>query len=504
MKAFITLVLFLSYIATYSQSKREIFNKRLDSITSNYKGAHHGKTIIQSKLLNERLTNAFNYVIFNNSDLVDNASAFGVSLNDEKTRVSVNTNFHLWGESKHQFFLKAGINANGSGSFFNLYSRGEWQSNVGGNLGLIWKFKASGLTNEGKNKLNHNKVLRKIFIRDSITKRITSIKKNDYKNKLELYLNALKKGKNDSILKRYFKDLKNLEKIFKAIEKYKGNREITNLDFKDYTDSTQNKKNYNSINKLIDLLWSQKKEGNRALSELIKETAYVYDKKNIKSTGYNFWWLDANVRLNNNSFNFSEKAANINETVLADFNALEVKKTGINRLNTVVSLNLNWTLNKRYSALYTKAGLQFNSGSFLNSNLINGTAEIAEVNTDDLFIIKDEDEQVLGSFDNIDKTLQYGAFNLYGAYFFGEKKVFGLNLSLAHRFKIKTPANSFYQDNYSLLFGPVFRKPKDNKTGLTFGIDIGFDNARYDKNAYKNFVARIRVGIPFNLYKMKN
>ena len=206
--------------------------------------------------------------------------------------------------------------------------------------------------------------------------------------------------------------------------------------------------------------------------------------------------------LNNNSFNFSEKAENISNEILTEFNALEgVEKTNINKLNTIVSGNLNFSQNSSIGALYAQAGAKFNSGSFLSSNLINGTAKISSVDENGLFFIADEDSQTLGGFNSIKRDLQYGSFDVYGAYFFGKKKVFGLNLSASHRYKIKSPENSFYENNYSILFGPIFRKPKkDNNTELTFGIDIGFDNAVYDTRAGDNFVARIRVGIPFKLF----
>ena len=231
----------------------------------------------------------------------------------------------------------------------------------------------------------------------------------------------------------------------------------------------------------------------------------MYDEKNIKNTGYSFWWLDGNFKLNNDTFNFSEKAENVESEVLSEFNNLDSgERTGLNKLSKEVSLNINYSRNSVYGALYLKGGVKFNSGSFLNSNLINGTANIYELNDDQEFLIQDKDNVLLGKLNLIDEDLSYGSLDIYGAYFFGKKKVFGINLALTHRYRIETHESSFYKNNFSVLFGPVFRKPKkDDDTGLTFGIDIGFDNAIYAYNANDNFVARIRVGIPFNLYTMK-
>ena len=38
------------------------------------------------------------------------------------------------------------------------------------------------------------------------------------------------------------------------------------------------------------------------------------------------------------------------------------------------------------------------------------------------YLIKDEEGFILGEFNNINKTLSYGSFDVYGAYYFGKKK----------------------------------------------------------------------------------
>ncbi len=502
MKINVTLLMLLTFLTVHSQiDKTKLFDQQLNAVSSEYRntGEEDGM-MVQGSLLNERLLKAFNQVVFSSSDLVGNASAFGISQNEEKTNVSVNTNFHLYGEDVHQFYLKAGINANGSGSIFNLYSRDEWKSSVGANAGVIWKFYGSGFTNEGDIKIQQNKVLREIFIRDSIRDNLVNFNKGDYLKKVVAYNNALTNKNKDKITALY-KDLEIIEEFFKKLEGYRPKNKKDKLNFKNYSDK-QNKINDSIINEIIDIYWTDdKKKDNKVLKKIIKDVAYKYDKKNIKSTGYHFLWADANIGLNNNAFNFSEKAENIESDILTDFNAFDAEKTDINKLNTVISANANYSYNALRGAGYIQLGAKFNSGSFLNSNLINGTAKVSRVDTNGLFFIEDEDGQTLGDFNSIKRDLQYGSFDLYGAYFFGKRKVFGLNISASHRYIIKTPENSFYKENYSILFGPIFRKPKkDDDTGLTFGIDIGFDNAIYETKAGDSFVARIRVGIPFKLY----
>jgi len=507
MRIHLTLMSFLTCLIVYSQTedhKKKLFKDQLKVISSEYKIEGDSIKIIHSDLLNERLTKAFNQVVFSSSDLVDNASAFGISQNKEKTTVSVNTNFHLGGKNEDQWYLKGGINASGSGAIFDLYSSQEWRNSVGLNLGVIWKFYGSGITNEETTKFEHDKVLRKVFIRDSIMNDLIGFKKEDYKKEREAYIKALEEEDLDKIdkknIEKHYKNLKAIEVFFKKIEKYKTKNKDEKLYFNKYNDSI-NKLNDKIIDEIIDIYWSD--DGKEALSEIIEDIAYEYDKKNIKNTGYSFSWIDINANLNNNTYNFSEKAENVNSEILSDFNALDIEKTGINKLSTVLSVNINYSCNNAFSGLwYLKGGIIFNSGSFLNSNLINGTAKVNRVDENSPFFIED-DNRILGDFNSIENDFQYGAFDLYGVYFFGKKKVIGLNLAYSHKFSIKTPKNSFYKKNYSILLGPIFRKPKeDDDTGLTFGIDIGFENSLYDARANDNFVARIRVGIPFKLYNI--
>jgi len=523
MKNFILLISLLTYSLLYSQTNAEKitrFQIELNSVTTEYRTSSDedkDKRITQYKLQNERLTKAFNQVVFGNSNLVENASAFGLSQNEEKSNVSVNSNFHLWGVAKRQLFLKAGINANGSGSVFNLYSRNEWKNSIGGSLGLIYKFKGSTFTKESKSKLDYNNILRDVFVNDSIQEKLifnSNLKKykesrKKYTKHVELMSSSLDekyKDVNEKLLIDYYKDLKEKEDFFVNLEN-KLNKK-NELKFVSYLDA-ENSKNDSIIQELLKTLWSGKIWSNKVLRDLIREVAAEYDRKYIINTGYSFYWFDFNVTLNNDSFGFSDKADNIKSDIKDEFDAFDAEKTDINKLNTVLSLNYNYNYNNFKGAFYFQAGLQFNSGSFLSSNLINGTPKISNKDANGLFIIKDDekketDQRILGDFNAINQNLQYGSLNGYVAYFFGEKKIFGLNLGVSHRDGILVPENTFYEKNYSILFGPIFRKPvKDDYTGLTFGIDVGFDNALYSADAKDNFVARIRVGIPLKLYNIK-
>lgn len=534
MKFFLLLLSLFTFSIINSQTideKKARFQEKLDSVLSDYRtSTNNKKQIVHPKLQNKRLTEAFNQVIFGSSDLVDNASAFGVSQNEDKTNVSVNTNFHLWGEAEKQLFLKAGINANGSGSVFNLYSRNEWKSSIGASIGFIYKFKGNTYSQEGKSLLDYNNLTRDMFIKDSVEKDLTvNLDLKKYQDVRSNYTDLYKLmiGDNEvkhdtakqTLLAKTYKKLKTKELFFMDLEKKvkktdvlkktlnlnQSGEIIVYLKFALYT-PLENDNNDKIIAYLLKNLWSK---GDKELKNIINEVSAQFDKKNIKNTGYSFHWFDFNAAFNNDAFSFSEKADNIKSDIKAEFDAFDTQKTDLNKLNTSLSLNYNYARNKLKGAFYFQGGLKFNSGSFLTSNLINGTPKVSNKDGNGLFIIKDDigeesDQQVLGDFNAINQNLKYGSLSIYSAYYFGKKKVFGLSLGLAHRYRIITPNNTIYENNYSILFGPIYRKPvKDDDTGLTFGIDVGLDDALYIADAKDNFVARIRVGIPLKLYNIK-
>ncbi len=534
MKKLITLLFVVSFFNSYTQDtakKKNQFQERLKIISDNYRAANETNTnkwIVQPELQNERLTQAFNQVIFGNSDLVDNASAFGYTQNKEKTTVSISSNFLLKDNAEHQYYLKSGINSTGSGSIFNLYSRNEWKSSVGISIGLIFKFAGSSYSNVDKSKFKYHKIKREVFVTDSIATDITenfTLKKYiDLRKKYTDLLDAMKTDaiKYDSVqqekLAKYYKDLKKQETFFKDIEiNIPKTEELINtlqldandnrikwLRFNQYS-KLENKNNDKIIEFLMDKFWSNE---STELGKIIKNVAAVFDKKNIKNTGYSFHWFDVNASFNNDSYSFSDASKNIDSNIKDDFAALDIEKKGINKLKTILSFNYNYTRNNLRSAFYMQWGLQYNSGSFLTSNLIHGTPTVSTKDDNNIYYItddegKDSEPIVLGDFNAITHNLQYGSFNFYSAYYFGKKKIFGLNLGLTHRYKIIKPEKTFYEKNYSILLGPIFRKPdKDGNTGLTFGIDVGFDNALYSGDAKDYFVARIRVGIPLKLYNI--
>jgi hypothetical protein len=446
---------------------------------------HYDDKAIQDKLLRENIAQAFSYVIFSNSELATNSSAFGYSQNKEKTTISINTNFRI-GNTTSPYYIRAGANATGSKGVFAFYDENSWNNNAGINLGLIRRMGNPSLFYSGKNKKKLIDERRKIYAREVI---YNKVKYNDANKKIigELKKEILSINSKKDILKvkKYSKILDILPDVKKLLSEKKYEDAFVILD-----------KEEKKIGEFLKAVVSDKKLKKYIENDLL----YNFDKKNDFTYGYNITWLDFNLNLSNSTYKFNEN--NIGSDVIQDFNTVFNLSDDINKLKTVLSLSLNKTHHSKKSVWYCQLGISGSFGSFLGNSLFNGTPNIFK-NDNDIFVIRDENDKTFGYYKDINKTLATGAFNMYGAIFFTENKNFGFNISAQHEYLISKPNNTYYDNNFTMLFGPIFRKIKDGETTLTFGIDIGFENGIYGNNVTNDFTGRVRVGIPFSIYNKK-
>lgn len=482
MKTFlITLFSIFFFSIGFSQNPNTIKyeNKLKTSLT------HYHNNAIQDTLLRENIAQAFSYVIFSNSELATNASAFGYSQNKEKTTIAINTNIRI-GNTESPNYIRIGANATGSKNVFEFYGDNSWNNNVGINLGYIRRIGKPSVFYTGKESKELIDNRRAIYAREIIYNEVKYNKVNLTK------IGELKKdiqiidSKTDLLKdKRYTNLLDILPNVKKLISEKKYEEAYVSLD-----------KEEKKIKKFLTSVGSDEK-----LEKYIENNIfYTFDKENDITYGYSLSWLDLNLNLSNSNYKFNED--NIDSGVLQNFNNMFNSTEDINKLKSVISLSFNRTHNSKKTIWYYQLGVSGSFGSFLDNSLINGTPKIYQ-DVNDIFVIRDEDNQTFGFYENIEKTLATGAFNAYGAIFFTKKKNFGFNISAKHEYLIRKPNNTFYKNNFSVLFGPIFRKEKEGETALTFGIDVGFENGIYGTNVTNDFTGRIRVGIPFNIYTKK-
>ena len=439
---------------------------------------------IQNKLLDENIVKAFNNVVFSGSDLVSNSSAFGYSQNEEKTTISAATNFRL-GKELSPAYLKFGTNASGSNNIFEFYSEDTWKNNVSLNLGLIFRLgKSSLFYSENESNKDLLKSRRKIHAGEPLYNG-NKYSLNILNEILNIKKDLLEMTNRDILVNRYSELLKEMVDVKKLVESGKYESAYTLL-------NSEEKK----IQKYLEAFKSQIE-----LDKYIEDDIlYNFDKNNDVTYGYSLKWIDVNLNLGNSTYKFSE--SNISEEILEEFTNTIGLNNDINKLKSVYSLNLNHTRNGTNTIWYYQLGFSATSSSFLENPLINGKPKIIQ-GTDLGYTIIDKDGQELGEFNSIEDKFETGALNGYGAIFFTKAKNVGFNLTWSHNYLIDKPDGTFFQNNFTTLFGPIFRKEKDDQTSLTFGIDIGWQNALYNTRINDDFVARIRIGIPFTIYSNK-
>lgn len=501
MKNLYLLILLLGASQIVAQTTpQEKYIKAVDHYLEDYKYVEDStdNMVIQPSLLDDKLEEYFNAIVFSGSNTVSDATALGVSINDDNTTISAKANFNL-GDDKS--FFMVGVNASGKGGIFNLYNDDSWGANVGGNLGVIIKLFGSSYIDEKGSKQIQEKfndsseigskfkellVLRKLALneplaRPEIYSRSGLMQINDLQDKLLTSSNE-RDYSNYSTLINAYEELKKMINTKDYVGAYRF-LEDKQKEVRTFVESTE------------------ANDPTKAFEQYIKDKFKAFDKENDMTYGYTLGWADVNMNLSNGSYNF--EGDNVEESIQESFNDLYGNNNPLNVLNTRFTMAFNMANNRKKSIRFLKVGIGYNRTSYLESNLAQGTPRV--VNIDDEYVLQDENDLVLGRYDDISKTLVVGDFNAYGAIFFTKKKNFGVNASIIHRLLMNKPASAtYYKNNFTLLAGPVFRTFKDDgEPSLIFGLDMGWDNAIYRTKIDDDFTARLRVGIPFKIAKEK-
>lgn len=502
MKCYPIILLLICNMAVYSQTVIELqphneYKRSLENYLKQYSFDADGKNnmVIQPKLLDEKIDNYFNTVVFSGSNTVSSASAFGAVTNEEKTTISSNANLNFY----NPIFLTVGVNAIGGGNIFNLYEDGAWYKSVGGSVGFIVKLKGSSYIGKTSETQKQKELSGLLDPKDEMSA---------IRLKIEKWNELRKLAASDPLIFHSFYSKEGIDSIGQL------KRQILNLpsgglvsDYPLIYKVIPNLKTLLTQNKLVEayeLLAAKEKDVEEFLKhkkgndfkDYIQEKFYEFDKNHDLTFGYILNWIRFNYEVSNATYSFNEK--NVKADILEEFISNFGSKNQINRLNSRLSLNFNRTSHSSRIVYFLQGGIAHNSFSFLESGFVKGTPTIFKNSTGN-FSLEDEEGSYFGDYDFLKEDLDFGEFELYGALFFTKNKNFGVNASGKHYYLISKPSGSFYRNNFTFLAGPIFRSIKDGNTVLTFGIDIGWENAIYNTKISNDFTAKIRLGVPFNI-----
>ena len=486
MKNVLQIILLFAFQATFSQtvSLQEIYTKTLDEKLKSFE--NNGR-VLGNKYLNEKGDQILKTVIFNNSEITTNGSSISIIQGADKTSLNASILNPLTGTGAYQTYLKTGVFATGKDNIFNLYSENSWKNEIGLNVGLIIKLPGS----------------------------VFSVKKESEKMRKQRLLYS------DSI--RFNKDMHYSDKNKEIIQKRLAIKKILELRSQWYENEKKEKYrlSYNQIKDSLDsenkeLVEEIKKKGLLEVSDsieniyqkfnsltinniksTIEKELYEFDKKYDVTKGYRLHWFEISGSLANASLNIPNDSILENNELITD--DLEKIK---NYLKGSAGGSYNYSHNRNY-IIFSQLGFKANWGSYLDSNLFEATPSLQFENND--YQLINEDEETLGLYRNVNKNFSTADFSGYISVFFMEKKNIGLFLNANHNALLIKPENTYFENNYSLIAGPLFRQvDKDNNTKAVFGIEIGFENTPYDVKAKDFFIARAKIGLPFNIYNKKS
>lgn len=449
--------------------------------------------VIHNSELDRQVLEIFNKLIFGNTDLVSNASAFGLVVDEEKTTASVGGNFKL----NDATFVNLKFNAQGKGSTFNFYNDNSWQSTAGASLGIKRRlFPSARFHDTSIDVKEQNYRIRQY--------KFTAY--NEYATKNFTILNYM-------LIEEFTKTMGYSEPIINDVYEQQGfNLSLSEMElvlksrfptFELLMGKNKKEEAYTYLLKIQSEMIAYFKKSSifnsnslDKINQFAISQMVAIDTARVKMYGHcHLFWLDADLSTANSLFNFVD-----DNITYADPDTFPLERK-TNVWNVGMTANINYSYEDLSAIYYVKVGASLNSGSFLNSSLISGTPQLTNFDdVSDQYRITDSRDRVLGNYRDIDNNFQTGSFNFYVAGFFTKTKNIGFNVGYDHEYLVNRPSSTSYVNNFTLLGGPLLK----TKDGSTFGLDFGFANAPYSGiEVGQDFIARIRVGIPFNLVGKK-
>lgn len=407
---------------------------------------NRGKAV-HDTILNANLRTIKRAVVFNSTGDATNNDAFVFTNGSNDTRISVGSNFNY----KETWFLNVGINTAAANTGL-LYSKQSWKNDIGASFTI-------------------NKVIRKE------TQFFDSVECS------ELYDKRLKFK--DSIIAKFddlAKDYPLYKKKLGELKKEKKLNAITDIVERDKKNE-QLQKDIDSIEKKIKLVDDVKKD---AKKYMMKELV-AFDRKRDVLQGSKLHWIKGTINISN-------------QNVSLDSLSLLIGKEITNFPKLSLDLSYNFNRQKKSRLLNVQVFSKVVMGSFLDANINNEKPYL--VNNNDETYIFDTAGTQLGKYSKLKRAFWTSQTGMQGTFFM--VKNFGISGLASHSFALQTLDGTDYRNRYSLLGGFVFRiNNQEDVNKATFRILGGIENEPYKTKALDNFLVKITLGIPFNLFAKK-
>ena len=214
-----------------------------------------------------------------------------------------------------------------------------------------------------------------------------------------------------------------------------------------------------------------------------------------KYHGYQIAWANLTGTYTNSSFNIANDSI-INEKYQEKYNTIS---------KFTIDGNLNFHRKGQYNFFIVQGYYKVNRMSILDnpayagktiklSNSVQGQYNLYYYDS------KAQATKQIGEYEDIKLPIITNDLGFNFAYLRGLKQRFGANLKL--NFNMPADGNRYkFQDNYTLLFGPIIRLAKDPTfSTATITVHGGVENQLYKENGWDSFLVKISAAIPFNVF----
>ncbi|GAK95522.1 hypothetical protein JCM19294_2304 [Nonlabens tegetincola] len=478
------------------------------------------KRVVSNEQLNKELNSIFSTVVIGNNAVATNGNSFGFVQDEDKTSLALNAIFF----NKKNHYLTAGINAVNKDGNYSIYSNKAWNNKVGINLSYVRVTKKSiYFTNKEAKKLIEPRKRYALKKLDSIyllgIKALDDLKKLSQPSFDERFKAYEEENVTDSSTNRYklSNQIQELEskvaaaiiKLNKLIEGSQNNydydkitkqQSVVNKLQKELKVTQNTINNYNkqkdSISSYLKSIEKAKKVINgKNYAKHIDKELDEFNSKNFTTKHYRLDWFRTSFNLSNAEYNLPDSLSN--DLVILN----EIKR------RTVYDATASYHITSHgvYNTYYFEVAAHMRVGSYLDNPYLSiDSPRISDL--PDMSIINnaqviDEDKNVIGNYNDLDRFATYLDLSTYYSYFPTEKRNFGITGRFQFNKIIKEPSSVSNEDSISFMGGFLLRNVKEDSFSKgVFGVEAGFENMPEGKKIKNFFTARLTVGIPFDIF----
>lgn len=477
---FLFIYILYSYVANsqtsmYSQSKlyEHFFQEEIEEYCCDENACSPTK-IVKSEAFEHLIKPVLSNVLTGGSDLVTSTTAASFTNDKDKGSININST-HDIGKT-NGWYMNIGAFATSKETTFGIFSNDGWNSNIGLNAGFTY-------ARVGR------------YFDKSVCESFDGLRK-EYRDSMLLYIDSLiytRRCKLDSMIHAEDSILQ-LRKRRLDIAKDNGRVDSVNVlvDSIYYLDSLIGtlkieRKKYSILKTSCD---------SQGVKKQVSDWITTYDTSKLVNSfnGYNVKWINFNIAISNNDIRLDNK---LNDSLKNKY----AKQNPNNQLELAINFNGNFQHNgKRHIGYYKLSftgGLtnklthpQYDDKPLLQNDTIIHKSFVVN-NTDGSFIAKPED---------IKPNIGYLDLNIYCAWFFMFKKSIGFDINATVRYSNNASEYPYY---HNLSGGPIFLiNGKDGYSKGTVGIEFGMFNAtNLRSDLSKDFGTRLKIGLPFNVFK---